>query len=167
METSTAEMQFYDIYDVWYTPWYKTYYFYSVVAIIFLFFSYLFYRWYTNRKKLVVELSASQKALLTIEKLKREYYNNPQVAYSILTHTLKVYLESYYKISLVGQTDSEFLETIALQNHATLLMDDLKIIFDGVAHIKFAGQDAQEEQFKKSLELAEKLINLCVFTPTS
>jgi hypothetical protein len=160
MDNPTAQMELYDIYDVWHTPWYKTMYFYGFVGIVCVTVLYLVYRWYANRKVPIHTLSPQEHALKILEKLKKGSYENHQIAYSILTHTLKAYLESYYKISLVGQTDVEFLETIATFHHSSpSLMNDLKTIFEGVAFIKFAGQAAQKEQFRKACELAENIIN--------
>ena len=157
-----AEIQFYDIYDVWYTPWYKTYYFYGAVGVLCAAIVYVLYRWYKNRKAPVVQLSPQEKALHLIEHLKKTA-QEPRHSYAILTHMLKVYLESCYKIPLVGKTDDEFLAIIMVQPTVSKeTIDDLKIIFDGVTYIKFAGESTQVEQLKKALELSEKILKLSV-----
>ena len=156
---TTAHIELYDIYDVWYTPWYNSSYFYGFIGIFILGTLYFLYRWYKNRKIPVIVISPYQKALGVIEELKKGKYGNYQTCYTLLIQTLKIYLESYYKIPFVGQTDSEFLTTIA--SHPTVstnLINHLKIIFDGATFIKFAGQEVQDQQFKKALELSENII---------
>jgi hypothetical protein len=156
---TTAQIELYDIYDAWYTPWYQTSYFYGCVGIIVLGIIYLLYCWYKNRKVPAIIISPQERALAIIEELKKGKYENYQTCYTLLIQTLKVYLESYYKIPLAGQTDSEFLTTIA--SHPTIsstLIDHLKIIFDGAIFIKFAGQEMQDQHIKKALDLAEKII---------
>ena len=156
---TTAKIELYDIYDVWYTPWYQTSYFYGSIGIIFLGIIYLLYRWYKNRKVPAIIISPQERALRVIEQFKKGMYESHQVSYTLLIQTLKTYLESYYKIPLVGQTDSEFLTTIA--SHPTIpttLIDDLKTIFDGAIFIKFAGQEVQDQQVKKALDLSEKIV---------
>jgi hypothetical protein len=155
-----AEMQFYDIYDVWYTPWYKTHYFYIFLATVFLLFSYLIYRWYKNRKVFIVKLSPSQKALLIIEKLKKESHENYSLCYMILTQTLKSYLEEESNIPLKGLTDEEFITLAQRQKFfSPEILQNLITILEGIIFIKFAGERAQNEHFKKALELAQAVIN--------
>ena len=159
MDTPVAQMEFYDIYDIWYTPWYKTYYFYASIVCVCLGMGYVLYRWYKNRRVPVAQLSPQEKALQIIEDLKKHSSQDPQHSYTILTHMLKVYLESCYKIPLVGKTDDEFLAIMAVQPTVSKqTLDDLKIIFEGVTYIKFAGESAQVEQLKQALELCEKII---------
>lgn len=158
MENS-PEMQLCDIYDVRYTTWYNTTYFFVAVGILFLIFCYVLYRWYKKRTIKHVTISAYDNAMNVFQCLKKGEYESKQVAYTVLIATLKSYFQESYHILLIGKTDEEFLAAISKQaTIPSMFVSDLKTIFEGATYIKFAQQEMMEEQFEKSLQLAHKIV---------
>lgn len=159
MQDPVNEIQFYDIYDVWYTPWYKTTYFYIALTCIVLGIIYLLYRWYRNRKRVVVKLSPVQKATCMLANIEKKHLNDPSLSYTLLTQTIKIYIQEEYDKSLLGATDDEFINYILTQKFLTEdLVKDIVTLFEGSNFIKFAGQEAQHEELQRALNLAMTIL---------
>lgn len=151
------EQGLYDIYSIWSVPFWQTKEFYIAVgitiAIILGIAAWFFIRWY--RKKNVVPKTAWQTALESLHSLQQKKYTSKEegkLCYFAMTNVLKKYLAARYAYPLDGKTDEEMVSYLAKSAEQKVLAHELKEIIDGCLYIKFANEQAMQENISKHLE---------------
>jgi hypothetical protein len=152
-------IDFYDIYDYIYIPFWKTKIFITIVTIL-LFSaiavaSYFFYK-KRKQKKLSQKppLSPKEWALEELEKLNPEKYNTKQEFkdfYFSLTRIYKTFLYKKFSWQVAEKTDEELLEFLRNTDLGSSTIEKLEKILNGSLLIKFADAQALKEQAQVDL----------------
>ena len=161
MNKTQNEIPIYDLYDLWYEPfwmqsWFKMVLFF-VIFLVVLSFIYLIYRRFRRR---VVVLDPWTEALRKLEAVDVNQFQDSVLHkefYSVLTDVLKSYFGKRYQMELSSKTDQEVIEALYIKL-PELLQHDLITIFQGALVIKFANADVALEQMKKDLSRSKTLV---------
>lgn len=153
----------YDIYDIWYTPIWKTSLFLlvtcTIIVIIISLVAYLLYKKYRKRKR---TLKPWEIALYKLHAIKLDQFEDRKEFYFELTYLLKIYLSERYNLDLEGKTDQELIETIQKNKFPKDLLERLEKIFIGAVTIKFAHEDVvlmtMEQDLKRGIEIVRNTI---------
>ncbi len=103
--------QLIDIYDVWYTPWWRFKILYVGVGIFLLALGYIIWHRYFRKKT----VSISVQALAKLQKLHQAKYGSDQAlqdAYFQVTMIMKTYLSQQYHLKLLHKTDAELVQEL-------------------------------------------------------
>jgi len=171
MNNGMTEQGLYDIYAQWHVPFWQTGLFYSICAILFFVLAspivYFVIRHYRSKK---VVLSPWDQALHDLDCLHRDTMGKVSEGkrfYGILTSVLKKYVhERYFDKSIkhdflmdgVAHTDQEFVLWLQKYTIEPELIEQLREIFMGSMVVKFAREQAIQEQMEKDLFLAKSFI---------
>ncbi len=157
------ERGLYDIYSVWHVPFWQTGWFvWGIVSILALLFTtafYFLYRWYQNKN--IMPITPWEKTLQTITNLQKNSYTTKEdgkKCYFILTKALKSYFENRYQFPISTKTDEEAARYLEEQLRDNTIKKVLQDILQGCLLIKFANEQAMEEQIKKHLDQASKIV---------
>ena len=155
--------QLHDIYSVWHVPYWQTsWFFWSCTIALTLTFSLIlwaFYRHFLKKKK--IPIPYWQQALNQITSLQKKHYRtkgDAKQCYFVLTSVIKQYLHKRYDFPIAAQTDDEAARYIEKQSLENKLKADLNNILKGCLLIKFANEQAMEEQVRKHLDLAQVVV---------
>lgn len=153
-------VDFYDIYDYIYVPFWKTKIFITIIIILILaaiaVAAYFFYR-HWQEKKLAQKPPPSPKewALRELAKLKPEMYKSKQEFkefYFALTRIYKTFLYKQFSWDIQEKTDEELLAFLRKKNATPDLINTLEKILHGSLLIKFANAQALKEQAQGDLK---------------
>lgn len=153
--------QFFDIYDLYYEPFYTKPLFWAfIILVFFTVFSLLFY--FLKKKKVhkltYWELALQELSMLNVaqcdskEKLKKFYFT--------LSEILKTYLQVRYGISLRGKTDDEvliYLKSIGVDENVSKILHDVLL---GSVQVRFGDVLAMQDQAVKDLAKSKMLIEI-------
>ena len=154
------KIQFIDIYDVWYQPWWKSAGCYAfcmgLVCLIVIFVVYYVY----SRGLWIKKLSPDQQALKNLNILTVTLYDSQEkiyAAYFQLTLILKTYFAFRYHVSLVDKTD---LEVIALLKNLVEKKNQelLEKFLQQALTIKFAHDAISEQMLRDDINVVKKII---------
>lgn len=152
---NNGEIKTYDLYDIWYEPWWQTLWFKIVAGIgLFLLIAIcirLIRRW-GNRTKLS---NPGQEALAQLQAIDLRAYeegDTHKIFYHRLTSILKKYLSERYKLELAGKTDHEAIALLQKSDFPADLCEQFRAIVQGAVFIKFANQDALYEHMRFDLK---------------
>lgn len=153
----------YDIYPLWHVPFWQTIWFYSavivIIALLFLVCMLFLYRKFLRRS--VPLLPPWERALQALYKLQQQKYSSEEdgkLCYFKLTDIIKQYVQERFDIPMQGKSDQEallFLEN----NNMPLVYEPFKEIVQGCLYIKFANQQAMQEQIQRHIALAITIVN--------
>lgn len=158
----TQELQLYDNYGLWHTPFWQTTIFKvaalcaSLIAIALT--AYLIYRYVKSRKKV---LSPTEQALHDLHTLKKKGLCAPAHAgafYVGLTSILKKCMSSFYNKDVRSFTDSQMTDYVATLPLFDQQKDGLTKIFSAGELIKFAQQNALEQQMNADWQFSVDFI---------
>lgn len=156
------ERNLYGIYHTWHVPFWQTdWFFYTVCmcgALIGLLFFVLLVRWFKKRKHVETPWA---KAVRLCEQLKAAPCNTQIDAkniYCALTDILKEYSAARYAYDVRGKTDAQLVSFLKNNDFDALLVDHIQTIVDGALLVKFAKQDALQENIQKHIALCEIII---------
>jgi hypothetical protein len=119
----------------------------------------MFIRWY--RTKEILPKTAWEAALDELQRLQQKTYTSKEdgkVCYFAMTSILKTYLAARFACPLDGKTDEEMIVYFAKSINHKELADELKEIIDGCLYIKFANEQAMQENINKHLEKSCKIV---------
>jgi len=153
------QLQMYDIYDVWYQPfWQQTWFLVTGIVVVLVLMSAIGY-WLYNKQKAEIVLTADEQALVRLYHLQSSTTDSQKQFYSRLTSTLKQYLQERYQLLLSGTTDDEML-TLLKKNKDIPQEVETKIdaILQDVVLIKFADQKTVRGQMDKALKESIALV---------
>jgi hypothetical protein len=155
--------QFYDIYDVWYQPWWQ----HSFVKIglgVLLIFLIAMLVVYVIKKNMYKKKSipAWQEALSDFDRLGNSAMLNEHMAkifYTQLIVIIKQYIHKQYGFDVEGKTDREILvfldEQIIFPRNLIVILQD---ILDHAGSIKFANCAGLLEQMQRDLALSIRFV---------
>ena len=155
MQTS---VDFYEIYDYAYPPFYTSSYFIAAISIGIIIISIGIYFYFKKRKH---SITAWDWAITELNKINFDYCktkNDYKKMYFSLTQTLKKYFNLRYQWQTEDKTDDELL--LLLQAHAfeSALLEQLKKIFTDALWIKFANEDALKSQACDDVKIIRNII---------
>lgn len=152
-------LQMYDIYDVWYQPfWQQTWFLVSGIIVVLLLIGVVSY-WFYNRQKSGIVITADEQALSSLYHLQKHKMDSSKQFYTGLTRTLKRYLQERYKLFLSGTTDDEMRVFLKKEKKVPQEVESkVDTILQDVVLIKFADQKAAKEQMEKVLKESIALV---------
>lgn len=138
------DLGLYDIYGMYYVPFWQTDWFFWCILTIIAFFAcgiiLFFLRFYGRKKKIVTPW---QKALARLDELVITEALPPNLVrdyYFILTEVVKVYMGERYVWDVVHLTDREFVEYIGQTSLDLTVKNAVKGLFENATMVKFADQ---------------------------
>lgn len=147
------QLQLFDNYGFWHVPFWQKPWFAVLTALficaILATLIYLFLRWRRSKK---VKLSPAEQALHDLQALKKKglcSVATSNLFYTRLTGILKNYLSCLFMQDMRSNTDQQMVERIASMPLFDAQKEGLSRIFSAGELIKFARQDALEEQLNR------------------
>jgi hypothetical protein len=162
--------QFYEIYDIYITPWWKTQAFFISIAILTaaLLGLALYFFVQHRKKKRALKLAAWDIALNSLKELTPEQYTTKQEFksfYFTLTSTMKRYLATRYGWDIESVTDSKIEDYLHKRSFDAQLTKDVSGLFEGSLSVRFANIDALPAQARNDLARAYEIIQKTVQKP--
>ena len=116
--------------------------------------------WLTRRKRTARPLTPKQRALATLDELRREGVDADSYAFGVrVSDALRAYIRDQHGLDAVTRTSVEFLES--LRNNPAFTDNEkgaLSEFLESVDLLKYARQDAGAEEIQTLLHLAERLV---------
>ena len=126
---------------------------------------YVLYRLYVRFfKKKPMPIAPWQVALAELKALQDQSYETPEQGkqfYFQITDILKRYISDRFNLDTHGKTDEELVSYLKEQELLAVVKDGVSDIAQGCVFIKFAGQQAMQEQIKRHLN-----VGVCLVTQT-
>jgi len=148
-----------DIYDVYYQPFWKETWFIALAVIVCLSLIATVGYWLYKKQTKPIEIPYWEMAIDHLQQLEKQNIQDPAVVYAAITIIVKQYLQTRYAVSLVALTDDQFIA--ALEDNScfdTATNQAIKELFNNVVLIKFAQQQAAQEQINDAIGKAVALI---------
>ncbi|MBT3455583.1 hypothetical protein HN446_00810 [bacterium] len=156
----------YDIYDVWFEPFWHTWWFKVIVAVlvatILILFAFFVWKKFLRKKTFLWDscLEGLDKIkvnyLLSDEKMLSKKHN--KMYYINLIDCLKLYLCKRYGFSSLGDTDLEMVGILRKMNVDKFVSNSVEKIFDGAISIKFAQQSVVKKQMESDWDCAVNIV---------
>jgi len=152
------EEKLHDIYDVWHVPfWQRSWFFWSVSAcmiIMLIIIIGIVIKQYRFRKKnmVVTPWDAALQSLILLQQEKVMTIEQGGNLYAAITQILKKYLHQRYGFDIASKTDDEVIVYLEQNKFDSLLLCDIREIFEGSVYIKFAYVKVMQERIEKDLE---------------
>jgi hypothetical protein len=158
---SQHQIPLYDLYDIWYTPfWHKPWFLLSTAFVFIVLMSiaiWLFLRKRKQNKKIDPwNIAIKQLKELDINQFKKP--DSHKLFYSRITIIMKKYLTERYMQEFESKTDDEVIEILSQLSFSDDLRKKLKIVFDGAIYIKFSPYDAIIDHMKRDLEASLEVV---------
>lgn len=154
----------YGNYGLWHTPFWQTQTFcfisLFVLGILIFIFVILLYRSYILRRK-NKKLSSWDQALYDLRRLSDEQKVNAEHGkefYVATTTILKTYLHQRYGYQVLSKTDDEMVRYLQNTNFDNLLIGKIDQVLQGSTIIKFANQQAAQQQINSDYETVISII---------
>lgn len=156
------EMKLYDIYEHWHVPFWQARWFFWLatslcILVIAIGLAWLFSKYFSKRA-----LSAHQIALRDLEKLQKKVITtreDAQEAYFAMTGILKKFLQAHFKKSFVGTSDREMIDALKNSSSDQENYEKLEAVVNESSMIKYARQEALQENFLHAVNVSIHLIN--------
>jgi len=154
---------------MWRVPWWQTNYFYGALAVIGIFLVTLVI-WYgvrkyrSSKRKGEPPWDVALKELTDIEQTLAGKGMLGKTFYFRLTWMFKRYINARYGFDVYGKTDRELISFLELVGFAPNLVQEIRLIFEGSAVIKFANEQAVQERIKNDLAASIAFINKTIST---
>lgn len=156
------ELELYDIYGTWHVPFWQTRFFVMAFAtsalLICVFAVWVLYKKYKKNKSEPIE----QQILARLNGVRLLLIVTPedaQKAYAIITDALKLYFQHYYASPFKTLTDYQMQESLATKNFPVEYHEALKKLLEDGVHVKFAREQALQQQINNHVELCINIIN--------
>lgn len=143
MQTS---VDFYEIYDYAYPPFYTSPYFIIASIIIVILIIISIYLYFKKNKR---SIASWDWAIAELNKINFDHCktkNDYKKMYFSLTQILKKYFNLRYQWQTEDKTDDELLLFLQVHNFEHTLLEQLKKIFSSALWIKFANEEALKSQ---------------------
>ncbi|MGB8366920.1 MAG: hypothetical protein WCD44_01035 [Candidatus Babeliales bacterium] len=156
----------YNNYDIWHKPFWQTTTFYwamiAVATLIFIVICYFLIKKYFSYKKKKI-LPTWQRLLQELESQWTIGLIKPEQSkkfYHLVTAILKNYLQDQFNFSLHSKTDDEVIAYLAQKEEITQkVLENIQTVFKGSILIKFANEQAIQEQIEHDYKRTITLIN--------
>jgi hypothetical protein len=148
----TIEIPLYDVYDIWYKPFWYSWWFLTLLGVIFLLLGALFVLlWYKKTEKALKLREPWRETLQQLNALEVEKYQNPETHkafYNALLLILKKYVSFRYRLPLQGKTEAEMIQEMQNAGIDTVLVEQFSSIMQGAVIIKFSDQASACEHMR-------------------
>ncbi len=153
---------FHDIYSYHYPPIWQTSIFYSILFFVFLIIISIIaiFVFYKKRGQISPEEWAFSQ-LKEIKRVSRQSKQEYQQLYFSLTKMIKGYLFKRFEWRTINKTDKELLDYLEQQGFDQQLLEKLQATLQGATRIKFANEEALQEQAQRDFATTEELISMC------
>lgn len=155
------ELELYDIYSTWHVPFWQTNKFLFALigfcAAVIILALYLLYKRYKKNRSIPI----AQQLLAKLNKMRSLVINSTddaQKAYTTITDALKEYFQHYYAKPFKTYTDVQMEQALASEFPIEYKEALKKLLEDGV-HVKFAREQALQQQMNAHVELSITIIN--------
>ena len=160
---SMQEQGFYDIYGVWYVPfWQRPLFFWISVGLIVLLLGlvvwYLITKYRAQKKENIPYWQQSLNQLASLKQGNVATVTQGSLFYAQLTAILKQYMQVRYGFDARGKTDDEVIAMLEHKQFNPQYLNQLKTMFQGSLYIKFANVQAAQQQIEKDLDDAVNFI---------
>ena len=163
-------VEFYDIYDYVYVPFWQTGSFrLAIFALFILGITGLIYFWFLHRRKrkaISKQLSPAEQALVELGKLSPQSYETKEelkVFYFTLTIIIKTFLQTELAWQVCEKTDNELIEYLKDRSFDQKSISELEQVLQGSLLIKFANAQTLREQAERDLAAIASLIKKTSF----
>ena len=161
------EQGFYDIYGMWYVPfWQRTWFVWTgaiIAAGIAILLGWYVIKWYrTRNKQRVPYWQAALNELAALKQHNVATVEQGSAFYAQLTALLKQYLQQRYGFDVRSKTDDETIAVLERAQFNPQYLSQLKTILQGGLYIKFANVQAAQQQIEKDLLSAVHFIKTTI-----
>ncbi len=154
------KIEFVDIENVWFEPWWKSGWFYAFVALLICLILAIVVYYLYRRGWFVKKLTFDQQALKKLQILNAASYDSSEkiyAAYFQMTMILKIYFAKLYQLQLKDKTDAEIVPS--LQGFINPALEPLLLEFlERSFQIKFARDSISEQMLRDDIKFVEKII---------
>ncbi len=158
MQNNQHPQGLYDIYDLFFVPFWRTKLFLLAVALIFFAIT-VWGAWVYWRKRKSRILTPWEEALSQLNHLQAKIVDtDPKDFYSTITDTLKKYLERRYNFILREKTDEEVVAYLSSSSLPEPIQEAVQEIFRRAVAYKFAQAQESVEQMSIDVQKAQKII---------
>ena len=167
MVKNTEQLELYDIYECWHTPWWQTRTFMILCSIgVFLIVCAILYVVWRAYKRRKINVTPWQKAFARLEQLSKKTVETPEQAYALyleLTALLKDYLQERYKMPFASATDQEVVVLVdQIHEFTSEFKTHVSDLFLSGMVIKFAREAAVHERMQEHLATARAIITITI-----
>ncbi len=154
----TQELQLFDNYGLWHVPfWYKPWFIIVMIlaGCFLLALALMLFLKFKPRKQKVV--SPWKQALLGLDKLKKSSLHSIEQSsafYARLTTIVKQYMSALYAHDVCSFTDQQMVEYVQTLTLFDAQKNGLERIFSAGELIKFANQDALQQQMANDMQFS-------------
>lgn len=153
------KINFYEIYDYLYTPFWKTKTFIITISLLlaigFGIVAYFIIKKYKQKRAKEKTLTPWEHALQELKKLAPDSYQTKddfKIFYFTITSIIKNYFQQRFTFDITDKTDDESILYLKKKNFDSLIIEQLETVLQGSLLIKFANAKALREQAHKDLE---------------
>ena len=157
-----TEQGLYDIYGTWHIPFWQTKIFWAIIIalISFLCFCVVWYCvrrffWKKHDETFYDKALRELHVLLLTKVINKE---DGKLFYFKITAILKTYLDNRYGFTLAGKTDQEVILFLEKSCFPSELLSSARDIFTGCLRIKYADEQAVQDQVARDFHSAELII---------
>lgn len=152
----------YDLYDLWYEPfWHKSWFWPVVMSLLVLLVCFIIWFVLSKRKQTVVVKTPWQEALDKFAQVDLEHFKDSskhKQFYSEITLILKNYLSRRYGLILASKTEQEVIGVITSSEFPDFQLENLTAIFQGALFVKFANQNAAFQKMVHDLNVSKGIV---------
>lgn len=157
------QLKLYDIYPTWHLPFWQTTWFYGTMILLGILLVVALTMWAIRRYRQRKQAEEPwQIALTQLNALQKNQYTTKAASkqcYFAITSILKQYLHTQHQVPAIGKTDEELIKFLQKSNLiAHPIIGHLATICNGCLYIKFANQDAIQQQIREHLALSIQII---------
>ncbi len=153
-----SDLEIYDIYDIIYTPWFKSWWFISFSILLFILISvFILYKFYN--KFFINKISFEQSIKNRINNLKNDLLIDHKIFFFSVTDIVKDIFSHYFFVEIKSKTDDEFLQF--LKQDYENLYKIAESIFENAQQVKFAKASLSDEKINLLIESILKFFTIC------
>jgi flagellar biosynthesis/type III secretory pathway M-ring protein FliF/YscJ len=164
------ELQLYDIYEHWHVPFWQTPWFFWMatgcgIAVLVGISIWFLKKYYTGKV-----LSPGQEALERLKQLQKKGITtreDAQEAYFAITAILKKFFQAHYRLPFVGMSDRELIAALRNAGLPPEHIEKLEAVVDESVMVKYARQDALQENVSRAITESIYLITHALAPVTS
>lgn len=156
------ELELYDIYGTWHVPFWQTTLFLNTLfatgVLLAVGVCWYVYKRYKRKKTFPLP----QHILAQLMGVRASFINttqDAQKAYEIMTAALKTYFQYYYEKPFTVLSDNELQNAIAVNHFPEEYKEAIKKLLEDGVHVKFARENALQQQVSEHAQLSIDIIN--------
>jgi septation ring formation regulator EzrA len=156
----------YDNYGIYYTPFWRTTWFLTIIGIIILciLVATAVYFWRKHNKKIITSWDVALDELADLETQIRNHRTTSQNVYVSLTTIFKNYLHARYGYQLFNKTDEEIAAFVSTADIPEMVRKQLLDLFSSASTLKFSGQTVDEQTMMHVIDQARVALQATIPT---